>query len=368
MGIIEPGVIPRLTVASGDREAAHALVGKGADTLAEPNVRAPAIVETDAGEPIMAVLRHEGDLAELRRAMLAYPVNSVVRAAGIRNRSNVFGFSSRKVVMQRNSCRTCSGSNDAPEAHAALCSAGADLFDTFRAALPDVADAHMGITEAEVLPEWRIAGSPWTSGVLNFTSPLPYHYDRNNLEPVWSAMIVARRGVRGGHLHVPEHDLVVECRDGDVVYFPGWHFVHGVTPMAFSRDAYRMSAVFYAVRAMRDCLPWACRTERVRLLRMSGRGGKGGQLLRHTDITDRAAGVADGQVARFHVPLITDPRIVMHTWDLDGTRTATHLSPWRAWYLDARKPHAVVNPTGVDRIHLVIDVIADAAVREVIAA
>jgi hypothetical protein len=106
--------------------------------------------------------------------------------------------------------------------------------------------------------------------------------------------------------------------------------------------------------------------ERVRLLKMAGRGGKGGKLGRHTDITDKAAGLADGQIARFHLPLITDPAIRMTIWDLDGHATAHHLPAWTLWYLDARKPHAVANPTGVDRIHLVIDVVADATVRKLI--
>jgi aspartyl/asparaginyl beta-hydroxylase len=108
--------------------------------------------------------------------------------------------------------------------------------------------------------------------------------------------------------------------------------------------------------------------ERVRLLRMAGRDGKGGRLARHCDITDRAAGVRDGQIARFHLPLITAPQVTMSAWNLRGEQTTAHLPAGSCWYLDARKPHAVVNGAGIDRIHLVVDVIADAATREFIAA
>ncbi|MFD7157947.1 aspartyl/asparaginyl beta-hydroxylase domain-containing protein [Kribbella sp. NPDC059898] len=117
-----------------------------------------------------------------------------------------------------------------------------------------------------------------------------------------------------------------------------------------------------------ESVDWWQKLERVRLLRMAGRGGKGGKLGRHTDITDRNAGTRDGQIVRFHIPLITDPRIVMHSWDLTGRERATHLQPWRCYYLDARKPHAVTNPTGVDRVHLVVDVVSDETVRQHIAA
>lgn len=108
--------------------------------------------------------------------------------------------------------------------------------------------------------------------------------------------------------------------------------------------------------------------ERVRLLQMAGRGGRGGRLSRHSDVTDRAAGVADGKIARLHVPVVTDPAITMTGWNLAGRAAAVHLPAWSGWYLDARKPHAVDNPTGVDRVHLVLDVVSNPRLRALIRA
>jgi hypothetical protein len=107
---------------------------------------------------------------------------------------------------------------------------------------------------------------------------------------------------------------------------------------------------------------WGWEVERVRILRMAGTGH--GRLDRHTDITDKAAGPGDGHVVRFHLPLLTDPKVEMHAWDLEGHQHRAHLGAWRWWYLDARKPHAVVNPTRTDRIHLTVDVVSNAEVRE----
>jgi hypothetical protein len=112
---------------------------------------------------------------------------------------------------------------------------------------------------------------------------------------------------------------------------------------------------------------WWSEMERVRLLQMSGRNGKGGALGRHTDVGDKAQGTADGQIARFHTPLVTHPDIQLHTWDLTGVKTSTHLEAGKTYYLDARKPHAVTNPTGVDRVHLVVDVVCNQEVRDRIA-
>ena len=108
---------------------------------------------------------------------------------------------------------------------------------------------------------------------------------------------------------------------------------------------------------------WWGRLERVRYMRMAARSG-GGRLARHSDITDRSAGTADGLVTRWHVPLQTHRDIKMTTWGLDGAARTTHLAPGWAWYLDQRMPHAVVNPSEVDRIHLVVDVLSDAEVRD----
>lgn len=121
-----------------------------------------------------------------------------------------------------------------------------------------------------------------------------------------------------------------------------------------------------ATVALVKSMPYWENLERVRLLQMSSRNGKAATLSRHSDVTDRAAGTRDGAIARFHVPLITDPSITMSAWNLKGRTKAVHLPAWTCWYLDARKPHAVVNPSNVDRIHLVVDVVADRRVRKAI--
>jgi hypothetical protein len=108
---------------------------------------------------------------------------------------------------------------------------------------------------------------------------------------------------------------------------------------------------------------WWPNTERVRLLKMAA----GSSLGRHTDITDRDGGTRDGQITRFHLPLITDPSVLLHSWDFDGRRRSHHLQAGHVYYLDARKPHAVDNGSSINRVHLVVDVVTDGGVREAIA-
>lgn len=104
--------------------------------------------------------------------------------------------------------------------------------------------------------------------------------------------------------------------------------------------------------------------QRVRFMRLSAGGG---ELTRHADITDPEAGTADGCVARLHIPISTDPRCHFRSWRLDGKEEALHMPERALCYIDTRKPHAVVNPADVERIHLVVDAFATPELRALIA-
>lgn len=92
---------------------------------------------------------------------------------------------------------------------------------------------------------------------------------------------------------------------------------------------------------------------RIRLMRLTQ--GKG-ELARHADITDPDAGVAPTKLLRIHIPIITNPKVLVEQWNLKGENVACNMKAGEAWYLDTRKPHRVVNQGASDRVHLVMDV------------
>lgn len=233
----------------------EALIRTNAPVM-EPTHEGPLLARTEDGAPAFALLPYAGDLAELRKAIMNYPCDSTTRrAAGIRNQSRVFGFISRSPVLRRAACSACNGAIEYPEAHAGIVNAATTLAQMLTEAFPEVAAAQRETLEA-VQPEWRLPGGMWTSGVLNKTSNLAYHYDRNNFD-AWSAMPVVRRHTRGGHLHIPRLNVVLKLNDGDVLFFNGQEWVHGVTPIEMLKpDAYRYSCVYYPVKKMKQCLPW----------------------------------------------------------------------------------------------------------------
>lgn len=105
--------------------------------------------------------------------------------------------------------------------------------------------------------EYKMAGSPYTSGNVNKNDVLAYHLDVGNTRDGCSSMIVVRERCTGGELIIPELDLALDLRDGDALIFDGRETWHGVTPIASNLGGYRTSVVYYALRSVWQCLPWA---------------------------------------------------------------------------------------------------------------
>ncbi len=124
-----------------------------------------------------------------------------------------------------------------------------------------------------------------------------------------------------------------------------------------------LGQIMVSTMALVDRIPG--KKQRVRFMRLAAGNG---ELTRHSDITDPEAGTKDGQIARLHIPIVTDPRCVFRSWALDGREWQLHFPQGTLCYIDTRKPHAVVNPSDVERIHLVVDVHCGPELRKLIAA
>lgn len=227
-----------------------------------PNITTAGIyVDEETNEPFLVYMPMPEDMVpELRQAVrsVKYSSSGVTRQQlGIENHSRTFGMAPRKPFQTREACRPTSLSYEQPNEHDVLVRTADKLSQIMRQIAPDVYEKDLQET-AEVDKEWRISeDSLWTSGVINKTSTLPYHYDGNNFN-MWSAMPVVRRGIRGGALSMPEYGVTVECRDGWVLFFPGYRYLHGVTPIVHTtKDAYRYSVVYYCLRGMKDCFTYA---------------------------------------------------------------------------------------------------------------
>jgi hypothetical protein len=239
-------------------EQATERVGQRVTALPPTLTTASVIVDAASGAIVLAYLPLP-DVSELRRAVVGMHISPTdgIRSSGIRTQSRTFGYSPRRPVYQREGCSLSTLAGESEATHRVVMGYASQLSAVLKETAPGVAQRGKEVME-EVGQDWKLGESEmWTSGVINSSAQLPYHRDAMNF-PVWSAMPVLRRHMDGGHLSVPEYDLVVACRDGWGVFFPGYQLVHGVTPMAPRRpDGYRYSLVYYALRGMQTCFEWA---------------------------------------------------------------------------------------------------------------
>lgn len=244
-----------------DKKSAKEMRGDVVPDLVPDITTAGIYVDEETNEPFLVYMPMPNDMVpELRKAVrqVKYSSSGVTRQQfGIENHSRTFGMAPRKPFQTREACRPTSLSYEQPEEHDVLVRTADKLSQIMRSIAPEIYEKDTQET-SEVDKEWRISeDSLWTSGVINKTSTLPYHYDGNNFD-MWSAMPVVRRGIRGGALSMPEYGITVECRDGWVLFFPGYRYLHGVTPIVHTtKDAYRYSIVYYCLRGMKDCFTYA---------------------------------------------------------------------------------------------------------------
>jgi len=92
---------------------------------------------------------------------------------------------------------------------------------------------------------------------------------------------------------------------------------------------------------------------RVRFMRLKPGGG---ELERHTDQVDPDSGGSKGKLARIHIPIKTNDKVVFTVWDTKGVPQKINMKFGEYWFLDTRKAHQAVNGGDDERIHLVIDV------------
>lgn len=109
----------------------------------------------------------------------------------------------------------------------------------------------------KVEASYRIQKTPFTGGVINKNSALPYHFDSANTHDGISCMVILKEGVAGGELILPQLDIGFACQNNYMLLFDGKTYLHGVTPIvkAAYNQGNRFSIVFYNNNGMALCLP-----------------------------------------------------------------------------------------------------------------
>jgi hypothetical protein len=180
------------------------------------------------------------------------------RLSGLKNSHAVFGYTAPVPLRRRYGGSVSALNYRYPRAATALEALALRCADQFAEQMPDEWAQHNSEVRDGIDAGWLMANgrAPWTSCIVNHSSAMAYHRDASNVKGSMSAMVVLRDdAVGGGHLHVPELDVILACGHGSLSIFDGCSTLHGVTPMTGLKRGHRFSIVFYAKREFRDVLP-----------------------------------------------------------------------------------------------------------------
>jgi hypothetical protein len=221
---------------------------------------------------VVAYILLEDDLSRLVEALLTVPTAYSDRQSGLMTNSATFGYEPRNPV-RHDYCTAAHLARKRLHAYHLLTATAGLVARAYAWYDPD-RYAHASDAVARVLPEWRLAETAFTSGVVNRDSALAYHTDTGNFKGVWSAMLGFRHNLQGGYLALPEYGVALEIANNSLTMFDGQRLIHGVTPFRrLGGDAYRMTVVYYGREGMWRCLTNQEEIKQARQRRAARKGG-----------------------------------------------------------------------------------------------
>lgn len=187
------------------------------------------------------------------------------RSNGMKTTSRTIGYLPRNSY-RRDYCSVSKLAVDQPKEHDVVCEL-AEIADNVYKKYFETKHKYHRELDNKVLPELHIENTVFTSGIINKSSSLGYHYDKGNFKNVLSAMITLKRDISGGYLVLPEYELAIECANDSILLFDGQNMIHGVNNICKQNEnSQRYTIVFYSMFGMWECLPIEQELDRVKIL------------------------------------------------------------------------------------------------------
>ena len=227
-------------------------------------IKEPVTIVDEKGEIKLIYDIVPFDTSKYVEALRKIKYQESTRVSGLKTVSRIFGYAPR-VTARKDFCSSTSLLNDSPEEHELIIELGQKLSEVYLNRAPQIFTGHQATADNKVRGEYRIEGTPFTSGIINKNNPLKYHFDSGNFKKVFSCMMAFKNECNGGHLALPEYDIALEIADNSVLLFDGQDILHGVTPFKLaSDDGYRFTVVYYSLQRMWDCLSVTDEIARIR--------------------------------------------------------------------------------------------------------
>jgi hypothetical protein len=211
------------------------------------------VIRDDDGTPRVVYLRRDDiDSGGLADSLRDIEVGVSTRSGGLPTRSRQFGARPPIALRHYDHCTETTLRREHPDVFERLRLLGGVCAEEYRRWRPELFAAQMELVE-RIRPEWRMVG-PFTSGIVNFESALPYHRDGGNYRYTWNVMATLRAGADGGMLVLPGLRLALVCADQTMSLFDAQGTTHGVTPIERTRrDGTRISVVYYCLKGLCSC-------------------------------------------------------------------------------------------------------------------
>lgn len=203
------------------------------------------------------------DTEVLRQVIKRVKYQKTRRTSGLSTDSRIFGYMPRETI-RKDYCSSAALVRDQPKYHAIVANFGAKLAQYYQQLAPEVYMEHKKIADEKILPEWKMKGDLFTSGIINKNTQLNYHFDTGNFRDVYSNQMTFKEQCEGGYLCMPLYDLALEVADNTMLFFNGQKHLHGVTPFVNGVGGFRITLVYYTLQQMWKCDPVDDEVARIR--------------------------------------------------------------------------------------------------------
>lgn len=195
------------------------------------------------------------DWPEAKKLMIAATntkVSTSTRTTGTKTKSSVFGYMPRN-ALRYNYCRKTVTTKKEKQNWKILS-------DFAKNKLMPIYLEHFDIdienkTQKEILNEWQIENSIFTTININFNQLIKTHKDSYNTKGSLSNVLILKENAPGGELYLPEYDAYIPQNNGDLTIFRGQEILHGVCECDITKG-FRASLVFYQLEQLKHCYPY----------------------------------------------------------------------------------------------------------------
>ena len=211
------------------------------------------LIDEDTGRILGIYFKLPETPSDFLMALMSIKYDTNKRLQGLITHSRIFGWRPREKI-RNDYCSSASLSMTNPKQHAIIVEFAKTLTKYYKEFAPKIFNEHTQIADDNIMKEWLIEDTPFSSGIVNKNNELHYHHDAGNFKDVYSNMVAFKSNVKGGFLSMPEYDVGLEIATNSVLLFDGQKILHGVTPIKLlSKNAYRYTVVYYTLKAMWNC-------------------------------------------------------------------------------------------------------------------